>query len=65
MTSNTTVQQPQHDDLDERSEVRDAVARGKHANPALQRLQARILKSSDPSEVITSFDRMHHRHNRS
>lgn len=64
MTSDT-ARQPQHDEFEERSEVRDAVARGKHANPALQRLQARILKSTDPSEVITSFDRMHHRHNRS
>lgn len=61
----STVQQPQHDDFDQKSEVRDAVARGKHANPALQRLQTRILKSTDASEVITSFDRMHHRHNRS
>ena len=61
----STVQQQQHEDFDQKSEVRDAVARGKHANPALQRLQTRILKSTDASEVITSYDRMHHRHNRS
>jgi len=59
------MQQPQHKAFDQKSEVRDAVARGKHANPALQRLQTRILKSIDVSEVITSYDRMHHRHNRS
>jgi hypothetical protein len=61
----STMQQPQHEDLEQGSDVRDAIARGKHANPALQRLQSRILKSTDVSEVITSYDRMHHRHNRS
>ncbi len=45
--------------------VRDAVLRGKLTNSALQRLQARVLRNSDASEVITSYDRMHHRHNRS
>ena len=64
MTLNT-AQQPQYEDFDQKSEVRDAVARGKHANLALQRLQTRILKSTDASELITSYDRMHHRHNRS
>jgi hypothetical protein len=64
MTSNT-MQQPRDDGLDQKSEVRDAIARGKHANPALQRLQTRILQNTDASEVITSYDRMHHRHNRS
>lgn len=61
----STSQQPQHEEFDQKSEVRDAVARGKHANVAMQRLQTRILKSSNASEVITSYDRMHHRHNRS
>lgn len=61
----STMQQPQHEDLLQKSDVTDAIARGKHANLALQRLQTRILKSRDPSEVITSYDRMHHRHNRS
>ncbi len=64
MISNT-MQQAQQEDLDQKSEVRDAIARGQHANPALQRLQTRILKVTDASEVITSYDRMHHRHNRS
>lgn len=64
MISNT-AQQPQQVNLDQKSEVRDAITRGKHANPALQRLQTRILKVTDASEVITSYDRMHHRHNRS
>ena len=64
MISNT-MQQPQQEDLDQKSEVRDAIARGQHANPALQRLQTRIRKVTDASEVITSYDRMHHRHNRS
>jgi hypothetical protein len=59
------MQQPQLEDHDQKSEVRDAIARGQHANPALQRLQTRILKVTDASEVITSYDRMHHRHNRS
>ena len=64
MISNT-MQQPQQEDLDQKSEVRDAIARGQHANPALQRLQTRILKVTDASEVITNYNRMHHRHNRS
>ncbi len=64
MISNTT-QQTQQQDFDQKSEVRDAIARGQHANPALQRLQTRILKVADASEVITSYDRMHHKHNRS
>jgi hypothetical protein len=57
--------QQQQEDFEETSVVRDAVVRAKHTNPALQRLQARVLKSADASEVITSYDRMHHRHNRS
>ncbi|AKU11307.1 hypothetical protein AzCIB_1405 [Azoarcus sp. CIB] len=64
MTS-STMQQPQYEDIDQKSDVRDAIARGTHTNPVMQRLQTRILKSADASEVITSYDRMHHRHNRS
>lgn len=45
--------------------IRDMVLRSSHANSAIQRLQSRILKESEASEVITSYDRMHHRHNRS
>lgn len=64
MISNQVLH-PRQEDLDRKSEVRDAIARGQHVNPALQRLQTRILKVTDASEVITSYDRMHHRHNRS
>lgn len=45
--------------------MRDAVTRGVSENPAIQRLKARVLAETKPSEVISSFDRMHHRHNRS
>jgi hypothetical protein len=54
-----------HDALSPGSDLRPAVLRGQWQNPALQRLQARVLSESDPSEVITSYDRMHHRHSRS
>lgn len=47
------------------SAVREAVLRDKPTNLALQRLQSRILENSEASEVISSYDRMHHRHNRS
>lgn len=60
-----TTQHQQHEGLDQKSEVRDVIAHGTHTNPAMQRLQMRVLKSTDASEVITSYDRMHHRHNRS
>ena len=43
MISNT-MQQPQQEDLDQKSEVRDAIARGQHANPALQRAFERHAK---------------------
>lgn len=46
-------------------DVRAALLRGRPANPALQRLQGRLLSQAEPSEVITSYDRMHHRHSRS
>lgn len=46
-------------------EVRSDLLRGQFANPALQRLQGRVLAQADPSGVITSYDRMHHRHSRS
>lgn len=42
-----------------------AVLRAQPTNPALKRLQGRVLASAEPSEVITSYDRMHHRHSRS
>jgi hypothetical protein len=54
-----------HEDNQEKSGVRDALIRGQSTNPALQRLQRRVLEGTNPGEVITSYDRMHHRHSRS
>jgi hypothetical protein len=54
-----------HSDGEDKVSVRDAVVRGRPSNPVLQRLQRRVLEAANPSEVITSYDRMHHRHNRS
>jgi hypothetical protein len=45
--------------------VRSDLLHTEHTNPALQRLQSRVLASAEASEVITSYDRMHHRHSRS
>lgn len=50
---------------DTASALRPALIKGQWTNPALQRLQARLLSHVDASEVITSYDRMHHRHSRS
>lgn len=47
------------------SSIRQVVIKGQSTNPAIQRLRLRVLTESDASEVITSYDRMHHRHNRS
>lgn len=46
-------------------QLRTAVLSSKATNPALQRLQGRVRERAQPSEVITSYDRMHHRHSRS
>ena len=35
------------------------------SHPALNRVQAKVLASSDTEAVISSYDRMHHRHSRS
>jgi hypothetical protein len=45
--------------------VKTAVLKTKASNPAIQRLKARVLGAVEPSTVITSYDRMHHRHSRS
>lgn len=45
--------------------LRSAVIGARPVNPALQRLQQRVLAEAEASEVITSYDRMHHRHSRS
>lgn len=34
-------------------------------HPALNRLRAKVVSESALESVITSYDRMHHRHNRS
>lgn len=46
-------------------DVRGVLLRDQPSNPALQRLKGRLLAEVDASEVITSYDRMHHRHSRS
>lgn len=46
-------------------QLRTSVLSSKVTNPALQRLQGRVRESALASEVITSYDRMHHRHSRS
>ena len=46
-------------------DVRSAILHSRPTNAALQRLQSRVLAQAEPSEVITSYDRMHHRHSRS
>lgn len=44
---------------------RELVLKSSTTNPALQRLQARVRAGAQASEIITSYDRMHHRHSRS
>ena len=51
--------------IDEANEVRSNVLKANTANPALQRLQGRVVAGTPASELITSYDRMHHRHSRS
>jgi hypothetical protein len=50
---------------DSPASLRSAVIGARPTNPALQRLQQRVLAEAEASEVITSYDRMHHRHSRS
>jgi hypothetical protein len=45
--------------------LRSALLCNEPSNPAVQRLKQRVLAAADASEVITSYDRMHHRHSRS
>jgi len=51
--------------IQEAAAVKTAVLGSQSSNPALQRLKARVLNAAEPSAVITSYDRMHHRHSRS
>lgn len=50
---------------DDTIDVRAGLLKNPTTNPALQRLQERVLTGAKPSELITSYDRMHHRHSRS
>lgn len=45
--------------------LKAVVLKSESANPALQRLKARVMAAAEPSLLITSYDRMHHRHSRS
>lgn len=45
--------------------VRESILKSSATNPALQRLKGRVLAGAEASEIITSYDRMHHRHSRS
>ena len=51
--------------VDEIEAVRERIVKSPTTNPALQRLQGRVLAGALASEIITSYDRMHHRHSRS
>ena len=51
--------------VEDKNTVRESVLKSSTANPALQRLQGRVLAGAQASEVITSYDRIHHRHSRS
>lgn len=46
-------------------EFKSSIMRSTSSNPALERLRSRVLANADASDVITSYDRMHHRHSRS
>ena len=49
----------------ESNDIRESLTKVESTNLAIQRLRARVLAQSDASQVITCYDRMHHRHNRS
>ncbi|GAA0460288.1 YhhA family cyclophane-containing RiPP [Sphingomonas molluscorum] len=51
--------------VEDKNIVRETLLKSSTTNPALQRLQGRVLAGAQASEVITSYDRMHHRHSRS
>lgn len=59
-----TAQDDQHPNTPTAA-LRSAVLNARPTNPALQRLQGRARLNAEASEIITSYDRMHHRHNRS
>lgn len=47
------------------ADVRERLSKADSGNPALDRLRATIDDGTAHEQVITSYDRMHHRHNRS
>ncbi len=57
--------QLQSQSVEHSEDFRSAILQDQPDNPALQRLKGRLLADSEASEVITSYDRMHHRHSRS
>lgn len=46
------------------SDIRSSLTKAQSTNAAIQRLRSRVLAEVDVSQVITSYDRMHHRHSR-
>ena len=53
-----TATQPTENDL------REALKNGSTVHPVLTRMVAKLNKAMADPEVITSYSRMHHRHNR-
>ena len=46
------------------ADLREALKNGKTAHPVLTRLIAKLNTAEGTSETISSYSRMHHRHNR-
>lgn len=46
-------------------DLKSVVLQSEPTNPALLRLKGRVMAAAEHSEIITSYDRMHHRHSRS
>lgn len=47
------------------AEIAESLQDGQQDHPALARLARRLEDDGTAADVITSYDRMHHRHNRS
>lgn len=56
---------PEMETVKKDADLRSVLLKARPVNPALQRLQSRMMSDAQASEVITSYDRMHHRHSRS
>ena len=48
-----------------RDTASQALKKSNSSHPALKRLRRGMIASDETGLVITSYDRMHHRHNRS